>query len=131
MNMSLNNKPFLRFQAHLAFTQGLPSNQKCQKSLQAHHALSADTDKTKNIAKMKHKWLILKEAQCLTQYKTVGVQWFARVWFPIQFFPRLIRTQPESPTFHSVPRSRTLAINRLGVKFPLSTRLHNRCVQKL
>ncbi len=26
----------LRFQAHLAFTQGLPSDQKCQKSLQAH-----------------------------------------------------------------------------------------------
>jgi len=21
-----------------------------------------------------------------TQYKTVGVQWFARVWFPLQLF---------------------------------------------
>jgi hypothetical protein len=27
--------PSLRFQAHLAFPQGLPSDQKCQKSLQA------------------------------------------------------------------------------------------------
>jgi hypothetical protein len=27
--------PSLRFQAHLAFSQGLPSDQKCQKSLQA------------------------------------------------------------------------------------------------
>jgi len=32
MNSTL---PFLRFQAHLAFTQGLPLIQKCQKSLQA------------------------------------------------------------------------------------------------
>lgn len=28
--------PSLRFQAHLAFSQGLPLDQKCQKSLQAH-----------------------------------------------------------------------------------------------
>jgi len=30
--------PSLRFQAHLAFTQGLPSIQKCQKSLQTRPA---------------------------------------------------------------------------------------------
>ena len=30
--------PSFRFQAHLAFTQGLPSIQKCQKSLQARPA---------------------------------------------------------------------------------------------
>ena len=31
----MQTHPSLRFQAHLAFPQGLPSNQKCQKSLQA------------------------------------------------------------------------------------------------
>jgi len=31
----MHTHPSLRFQAHLAFPQGLPSNQKCQKSLQA------------------------------------------------------------------------------------------------
>ncbi|HYX05173.1 MAG TPA: hypothetical protein VE912_00430, partial [Bacteroidales bacterium] len=60
--MSLNNKPSLRFQAHLAFSQGLPSNQKCQKSLQAHPATTADPDKTKNSAILKHKCLIMNEA---------------------------------------------------------------------
>ena len=33
-----------------------------------------------------------------TQYKTVGVQWFAGVWFALQLFPRWIRTKPENPT---------------------------------
>jgi len=33
-----------------------------------------------------------------TQYKTVGVQWFARVWFSLQLFPWWIQTQPENPT---------------------------------
>ena len=33
--MISQHAPSLRFQAHLAFTQGLPSIQKCQKSLQA------------------------------------------------------------------------------------------------
>ena len=31
----MQTHPSLRFQAHLAFPQGLPSDQKCQKSLQA------------------------------------------------------------------------------------------------
>ncbi len=31
----MQTHPSLRFQAHLAFPQGLPSVQKCQKSLQA------------------------------------------------------------------------------------------------
>lgn len=33
-----------------------------------------------------------------TQYKTVGVQWFAVLWFSRQPFPRWTRTQPENPT---------------------------------
>ena len=33
-----------------------------------------------------------------TQYKTVGVQWFARVWFSLQLFPRWIQTRSENPT---------------------------------
>ena len=33
--MTSQHAPSLRFQAHLAFPQGLPSVQKCQKSLQA------------------------------------------------------------------------------------------------
>jgi len=32
---NMQTHPSLRFQAHLAFPQGLPSVQKCQKSLQA------------------------------------------------------------------------------------------------
>jgi hypothetical protein len=36
--MISQHTPSLRFQAHLAFPQGLPSIQKCQKSLQAHPA---------------------------------------------------------------------------------------------
>jgi len=34
--MISQHSPTLRFQAHLAFPQGLPSIQKCQKSLQVH-----------------------------------------------------------------------------------------------
>jgi hypothetical protein len=33
-----------------------------------------------------------------TQYKTDGVQWFARVWFSRQLFCRWTGTQPENPT---------------------------------
>jgi len=33
-----------------------------------------------------------------TQYKTVGVQWFAGVWFSLQHFCRWTRMQPENPT---------------------------------
>ena len=33
-----------------------------------------------------------------TQYKTVGVQWFASVWFSLQRFPLWIRTNFENPT---------------------------------
>lgn len=33
--INIKRTPFLRFQAHLAFPQGLPSIPKCQKSLQA------------------------------------------------------------------------------------------------
>ena len=33
-----------------------------------------------------------------TQYKTVGVQWFAKVWFSHQLFPWWIGTCFENPT---------------------------------
>jgi len=33
-----------------------------------------------------------------TQYKTVGVQWFAGVWFLLQLFPRWTSTRSEIPT---------------------------------
>ncbi len=33
-----------------------------------------------------------------TEYKTVGVQWFAKLWFSRQPFPRWIQTHPENPT---------------------------------
>lgn len=33
-----------------------------------------------------------------TQYKTVGIQWFAWLRFPRQLFPRWIRTRSENPT---------------------------------
>jgi len=32
-----------------------------------------------------------------TQYKTVGVQWFAGVWFPVQLFPTLDRYALRKP----------------------------------
>ncbi len=38
--MTSHHAPSLRFQAHLAFPQGLPSVQKCQKSLQARPTLT-------------------------------------------------------------------------------------------
>ena len=37
--MIIQHTPSLRYQAHLAYPQGLPSVQKCQKSLPAHPAL--------------------------------------------------------------------------------------------
>jgi len=42
-----------------------------------------------------------------TQYKTVGVQLFAGLWFSRQRFPRWIQTQPENPT---VSYCQTLAV---------------------
>ncbi len=33
-----------------------------------------------------------------TQYKAVGVQWFAGLWFSHQLFPRWIQTHSENPT---------------------------------
>ncbi|HAW59640.1 MAG TPA: hypothetical protein DCX03_11655, partial [Bacteroidales bacterium] len=39
-----------------------------------------------------------KQRNANTQYKTVGVQWFARVWSPLNRFPWWIMTQPENPT---------------------------------
>jgi len=46
-SLKSRHAPSLRFQAHLAFTQGLPSIQKCQKSLQA---LPTPTHGQKDIA---------------------------------------------------------------------------------
>lgn len=48
MNLTL---PSLRFQAHLVFSRGLPSDQKCQKSLQA--CLTPTHGQKDNAAKIK------------------------------------------------------------------------------
>lgn len=59
--------PSLRFQAHLAFPQGLPSIQKCQKSLQARpaptHGLSDSALKLRQIDK-----------EIISTYKTLIVK---------------------------------------------------------
>jgi hypothetical protein len=51
--MTTQHAPSLRFQAHLAFPQGLPTIQKCQKSLQARptptHGLKDSAAKIKDI----------------------------------------------------------------------------------
>jgi len=49
----MQTHPSLRFQAHLAFPQGLPSDQKCQKSLQARP--TPTHGQKDNAAKMKEK----------------------------------------------------------------------------
>jgi len=52
-SLESRHAPSLRFQAHLAFPQSLPTIQKCQKSLQARptptHALKGSAAKIKNI----------------------------------------------------------------------------------
>ncbi len=44
----IERKPSLRLKAHLAFTQSLPSNPKCQKSLQALTELASKEEVRKN-----------------------------------------------------------------------------------
>jgi hypothetical protein len=39
-----------------------------------------------------------------TQYKTVGVQWFAVVWFPHQLFLGGYERSPKTQPFHIVKR---------------------------
>jgi hypothetical protein len=65
-SLESRHAPSLRFQAHLAFPQGLPSVQKCQKSLQARptptHGLKD------NAAKIKDRITKDKNGQLVTRY---------------------------------------------------------------
>lgn len=64
--MISQHAPSLRFQAHLAFPQGLPSIQKCQKSLQA---LPTPTHGQKDsAAKIKDRLSNDKNGQLVTRY---------------------------------------------------------------
>ncbi len=64
-SLESRHAPSLRFQAHLAFPQGLPSIQKCQKNLQA---LPAPTHGYKdNAAKMKDRITKDKNGQLVTK----------------------------------------------------------------
>jgi hypothetical protein len=64
--MTSQHAPSLRFQAHLAFPQGLPTIQKCQKSLQARpsptHGLKDSA------AKIKDRITKDKNGQLVTRY---------------------------------------------------------------
>ena len=41
--------------------------------------------------------LMNKQRNANTQYKTVGVQWFARVWFPLQISTTVDRNAARKP----------------------------------
>ncbi len=67
------------------------------------HCLVAQADTqpkpAKELALPTQRLIIINKARnANTQYKTVGVQWFARLWFSYQLFPRWIRTRSENPT---------------------------------
>lgn len=65
-SLESRHAPSLRFQAHLAFPQGLPSIQKCQKSLQAR---PTPTHGHKDIAaKIKDRLTNDKNGQLVTRY---------------------------------------------------------------
>ena len=62
----MQTHPSLRFQAHLASTQGLPSDQKCQKSLQVRPTPSHG--QKDDAAKMKDGLMKDKNGQLVTRY---------------------------------------------------------------
>jgi hypothetical protein len=64
MNSTL---PYLCLQAHLAFSQGLPSDQKCQKSLQAR--LTPTQGQKDSAAKIKDRLTNDKNGQLVTKAK--------------------------------------------------------------
>lgn len=64
--MTTQYAPSLRFQAHLAFPQGLPSFQKCQKSLQARPAPTHG--QKDSAAKIKDRLTNDKNGQLVTRY---------------------------------------------------------------
>ena len=64
--MISQHAPSLRFQAHLAFTQGLPSIQKCQKSLQARP--TPTHGQKDSAAKIKDEISVDKNGQLVTRY---------------------------------------------------------------
>jgi len=64
--MTSHHAPSLRFQAHLAFSQGLPSFQKCQKSLQARPTPTLGLKDS--AAKIKDRITEDKNGQLVTRY---------------------------------------------------------------
>ncbi len=64
--MTTQYAPSLRFQAHLAFPQGLPSDQKCQKSLQARP--TPTHGQKDSAAKIKDRLTNDKNGQLVTRY---------------------------------------------------------------
>jgi len=65
MNMTIHSHPSLRFQAHWAFPQGLPTDQKCQKSLPARP--TPTHGKMDNAANLKYKLIKNNKGQLVTR----------------------------------------------------------------
>jgi len=101
---NMQTHPSLRFQAHLAFPQGLPSVQKCQKSLQARPAPTlGQKDSAANWIDYK---TTNKNRQCLTSgIKHWGLSGYSSGLPRIGFCIGGYRRSPYSPTFHTADRS--------------------------
>ena len=96
-SLESRHAPSLRFQAHLAFPQGLPSIQKCQKSLQAR---PTPTHRHKDsAAKIKDRLTNDKNGQLVTSgIKHWGLGGYSSVLPRIKFGVTGQDSSPQSPT---------------------------------
>ena len=102
-SLESRHAPSLRFQAHLAFPQGLHAIQKCQKSLQA---LPSPTHGLKdNAAKNKDRITEDKNGQLVTSgIKHLGLGGYVSILPRIKFGVAGQVSSPQSPTFHTANR---------------------------
>ncbi len=104
--MTSQHAPSLRFQAHLAFPQGLPSVQKCQKSLQARP--TPTHGQKDSAAKIKDKNTEDKNGQLVTKcicHK--GFSGYSSIVARSNFGVGGQETAPQSLTAHTLDRYST------------------------
>jgi len=96
-SLESRHAPSLRFQAHLAFPQGLPSIQKCQKSLQARP--TPTHSQKDSAAKIKDRLTNDKNGQLVTSgIKHWGLGGYSSVLPRIKFGVTGQDSSPQSPT---------------------------------
>jgi len=99
----MQTHPSLRFQAHLAFPQGLPSIQKCQKSLQARP--TPTHGQKDSAAKIKDRLTNDKNGQLPTKCKChKGFRGLRRSEVRFNFSCNLIGNHPQSLTALTLDR---------------------------